>query len=59
VVEILPAACTARWFGAVQFCLDKELLEYSANPHGITPGVITGFIKCNTEYAFPPHSPVG
>jgi len=46
VVEILFAVCMGLlvWYGCKRILYDKELLTISANPHGITPGVITGFI---------------
>ncbi|MDP9077970.1 MAG: ABC transporter ATP-binding protein/permease [Bacteroidota bacterium] len=46
VVEILFAVCIGLlvWYGCKRILSDKELLSISANPHGITPGVITGFI---------------
>ena len=46
VVEILFAICMGLlvWYGCKRILSDKELLSISANPHGITPGVITGFI---------------
>jgi len=46
VVEILFAICMGLlvWYGCKRILYDKELLTISANPHGITPGVITGFI---------------
>lgn len=46
VVEILFAVCIGLlvWYGCKRILSDKELISISANPHGITPGVITGFI---------------
>lgn len=46
VVEILFAICIGLlvWYGCKRILSDKELLSISANPHGVTPGVITGFI---------------
>src|ERR1700743_2486188 len=46
VVEILFAICMGLlvWYGCKRIISDKQLLNLTANPHGITPGVITGFI---------------
>ena len=46
VVEILFAVCIGLlvWYGCKRILSDKALLSISANQHGITPGVITGFI---------------
>src|ERR1700712_517783 len=46
VVEILFAVCIGLlvWYGCKRILSDKALLSISANPRGITPGVITGFI---------------
>lgn len=46
VVEILFAICIGLlvWYGCKRILSDKALLSISANQHGITPGVITGFI---------------
>ncbi|MCR8558660.1 ABC transporter ATP-binding protein/permease [Mucilaginibacter sp. BJC16-A38] len=46
VVEILFAVCIGLlvWYGCKRILSDKELLSISANPHGVTPGTITGFI---------------
>ena len=46
VVEILFAVCIGLlvWYGCKRILSDKALLSISANPQGITPGVITGFI---------------
>jgi ATP-binding cassette subfamily B multidrug efflux pump len=46
VVEILFAVCIGLlvWYGCKRILSDKELLTISANPQGVTPGVVTGFI---------------
>jgi ATP-binding cassette subfamily B multidrug efflux pump len=46
VVEILFAVCIGLlvWYGCKRIMSDKALLSISASQHGITPGVITGFI---------------
>lgn len=46
VVEILFAVCMALlvWYGCKRILSDQQLRSLSASPHGITPGVITGFI---------------
>ncbi|MFD0794766.1 ABC transporter ATP-binding protein [Mucilaginibacter litoreus] len=46
VVEVLFAICIALlvWYGCKRILSDGQMHTLSASPHGITPGVITGFI---------------
>lgn len=46
VVEILFAVCIGLlvWYGCKRILSDQQLKSFSAGEHGITPGVITGFI---------------
>jgi ATP-binding cassette subfamily B multidrug efflux pump len=46
VVEILFAVCIGLlvWYGCKRILSDQQIKSLSAAPHGITPGVITGFI---------------
>jgi len=46
VVEILFAICIGLlvWYGCKRILSDQQLHALSAGQHGITPGVITGFI---------------
>ena len=46
VVEILFAICIGLlvWYGCKRILSDQQLQSFSAGEHGITPGVITGFI---------------
>ncbi|MBB3054954.1 ABC transporter ATP-binding protein [Mucilaginibacter gotjawali] len=46
VVEILFAICIGLlvWYGCKRILSDQQIKSFSAAEHGITPGVITGFI---------------
>jgi ATP-binding cassette subfamily B multidrug efflux pump len=46
VVEILFAVCMGLlvWYGCKRILTDQQIKSLSASPHGITEGVITGFI---------------
>jgi ATP-binding cassette subfamily B multidrug efflux pump len=46
VVEILFAICMGLlvWYGCKRILSDEQIVQLSASKHGITPGVITGFI---------------
>ncbi|WP_428328495.1 ABC transporter ATP-binding protein [Mucilaginibacter sp.] len=46
VVEILFAVCIGLlvWYGCKRILSDQQIKSITASPHGITPGVITGFI---------------